>query len=152
LGPLAILTQRERERIAPFLWTPGKQRGSPELAAPGDEDLIDVAEAAGKDRHARAHLQVASARPGVARDRLIVVTGGAGRGGSVGGACWRPTGPRKGRFEGATRRTWWCYARLRTRRLGGGGTTPAAMELGTAGYGSGAAAQLEVGDSRGSSR
>jgi hypothetical protein len=145
--------EREREREdRPFLWTPGKQRGSPELAAPGDEDLTSVAEAAGKDRDARAHPQVASARPRVARDRLIAVTGAAGRGGSVGGACRRPMGPRKGRFEGATRRSWWCYARLRTRRLGGGGTTLAAMELGTTGYGGGAVAQLEASDSRGSSR
>jgi hypothetical protein len=49
------------------------------------------------------------------------------------------------------RRARWCYARLRTRRLMGG-RKPAAMELSTAGYGGGAAAQLEADDSHRSNR
>jgi hypothetical protein len=79
LDPPVTHTREDRERgDRPLPLDAGKNRGKPpEFAAPSDEDLTGVAEAAGKDRGAWAHPPVASAWPGVARDHLPTVTGGA---------------------------------------------------------------------------
>jgi hypothetical protein len=132
--------QRGRETPVLFLKAP-EAEGVAGAPCSGDGGLVGFVEMAGKDRGVRVHPPVASARPGVVHGRLPMVTSGATRGGFVGGACRQPTGPRKGRFEGGARRSRWCYAQLRTRRLGAGGT-PTAMELDTTGYGGGAVTQM----------
>jgi hypothetical protein len=106
-------SHRETERGDRPLLPPadGENRGGggahAEAPRSGDGGLAGSAKTARTGCGVRAHPQVASARPEVACDRLTAVTGGAARGGSVGGACRRPTGPRKGRFEGGARRSWW---------------------------------------------
>jgi hypothetical protein len=56
LDPHVIHTKEDREREdRPRPKDAGKQRGSPELAAPGDGGLADVEEMAGKDHGVWAH-------------------------------------------------------------------------------------------------
>jgi hypothetical protein len=144
--------ERDRERQEAFFLfrSPGNRGGARPAALAGRGDAPATSSSGGVAGGPRASLSTHSS----ARGGLLWLAHELRRrahGGSIGGANRRRTWSEKGRVRGGVRRARWCYAWLRTRRLVGG-RTPAAMELGMAGYGGGAAAQLEAGDSRRSNR